>query len=439
MRKKYFNLIKIIAVFTFITTLLPNVLFAESDGFEVELNVIGCNNNTVCESSIGEDVNTCPNDCIIVPDPGPSESDNSSYGSRKKLNINNVNFFLEENGSTISWTTNYPTLNKFFWGTTVNYELGVLSETSYTKEHSVKISNLSPSNRYFFSIVSVDKYGNQIFFNDSFISMRTPHYLFPENVKDIKVERKKGSNLFTWINPNIVNFSGVRIIRLENFFSRDPFDGLVLYEGGGNSFRDSNFDENKNYYYSFFVRDLAGNYSSGAFLPVLIEDLVEENKTLESNIGLEFEKKIINGLNLNIFNFNFKQNNIGISFNSEDIPIVADAPIEVSVSSNFIPRDSLIVISVKSRIGEIKERNILMRRNNEGTYYIGEIPKMISGENHAFTIKVFDRNYQLKSLTEGKFIMSVQEKNPEKNNIFIGLMVMFLLVFIAMKIKKIFT
>lgn len=68
--------------------LIPNFVGAQineqSENFDVNLIVEGCNNNTICEAVIGENTDTCPLDCPYVePETEPQQEDRP----QKKSNI----------------------------------------------------------------------------------------------------------------------------------------------------------------------------------------------------------------------------------------------------------------------------------------------------------------------------------------------------------------
>lgn len=79
----------------------------------------------------------------------------------------------------------------------------------------------------------------------------------------------------TWQNPSFANFSAVRIVRGTTIPS-DPNDGLLIYNGAGESASDNNVALGTRYYYAAFVRSTTGLYSSGAVASILIPTGDEE-------------------------------------------------------------------------------------------------------------------------------------------------------------------
>ncbi|MFA6448244.1 MAG: YCF48-related protein [bacterium] len=66
----------------------------------------------------------------------------------------------------------------------------------------------------------------------------------------------------TWTNPTDPDFSGVRLVRKAVGFPADKDDGLIRFEGAGNTFTDSGLENNTTYYYAAFAYDRASLYSA---------------------------------------------------------------------------------------------------------------------------------------------------------------------------------
>ncbi len=73
--------------------LFPLSLFAQiqtqSESMDVNLIVEGCNNNSICESIIGEDINSCPLDCPVVVVPEEENEVDRDGRSGSRVNILN--------------------------------------------------------------------------------------------------------------------------------------------------------------------------------------------------------------------------------------------------------------------------------------------------------------------------------------------------------------
>lgn len=87
-----------------------------------------------------------------------------------------------------------------------------------------------------------------------------------ENVNNFSASYNSGSNSInlTWSNPTFVGFQAVRIVRSSSFFPTTPTSGQLIYQGTSESFNDTDVDFNTTYYYTAFVRNNNGDYSSGS-------------------------------------------------------------------------------------------------------------------------------------------------------------------------------
>ncbi|MEK7621695.1 MAG: hypothetical protein AAB415_00790 [Patescibacteria group bacterium] len=68
----------------------------------------------------------------------------------------------------------------------------------------------------------------------------------------------------SWQNPSFANFAAVRIVRRIGSLPTGPTDGELIYDGSGETTLDTSVTFSTQYYYVAFVRDTAGEYSSGA-------------------------------------------------------------------------------------------------------------------------------------------------------------------------------
>lgn len=112
----------------FIFLLIPNFLLAQvntqSESFDVNLIVEGCNNNSICEPGIGEDVNSCPLDCagVTIDEDEDDDRDGRSGGRifiddfsgssiENILEVSNAKVVLENKTVSLYW--NNPPVGAF--------------------------------------------------------------------------------------------------------------------------------------------------------------------------------------------------------------------------------------------------------------------------------------------------------------------------------------
>ncbi len=64
---------------------------------------------------------------------------------------------ISQNGAVIRWRTDKPTTSKVCIGSTLNHQNQIVSDTSLTTEHELKINHLNPNTTYYYSIGTKDK------------------------------------------------------------------------------------------------------------------------------------------------------------------------------------------------------------------------------------------------------------------------------------------
>ncbi len=87
-----------------------------------------------------------------------------------------------------------------------------------------------------------------------------------ENINNFSASYNSGSNSInlSWSNPSFVGFQSVRIVRSSSSFPTSPTSGQLIYQGTAESFEDTDIDFDTTYYYTAFVRNNNGDYSSGS-------------------------------------------------------------------------------------------------------------------------------------------------------------------------------
>ncbi len=235
------------------------------DSINVYLNVNYCNQNSVCQPNIGEDSNNCPTDCTG----GNTGGGGGGGGGSNPLTISNIESIVSTSSVTISWVSSELAYSTLSFGLTSSYELGAVVESVSALNHSVTIYGLTPGTEHLFKIEIVED-GNpnnkasslgNAFTTLPYITDEPPAN--PTNFSAI-YNAQSESVLLGWTNPPDNDFDVVRIVRSVGFFTSNPDEGLLIYEGSAEAFIDSLVEKDLTYYYTIFARDSGGNYSSGA-------------------------------------------------------------------------------------------------------------------------------------------------------------------------------
>ncbi len=315
-RRHYFFLAATTALTVFACSFFPSPVHA--DDLNVDLIVIGCNNNTICEANSGEDFTSCPNDCncnndtICEPSSGEDISNcpadctpvatstpptgatggsgsgqttgGSTAPTRKVITLDYLQVTTSENSVSINWTSNVPTQDTLSWGETSDYELGNLAEIGYVKEHHAELTDLEPSTHYQVLINLKDADGNFITRILSFNTNTPPELHTLYDVEKLTAVSKPDGIQLSWVNPADPDLSSVRVMRSEKTFPRNSSSDDLVYEGKGQAFLDKNVVAGKTYFYSVFAKNNLGKTSNGAV--VMLQYKKSGVSPLDSDVGV---------------------------------------------------------------------------------------------------------------------------------------------------------
>lgn len=178
-----------------------------------------------------------------------------------------------ENAAVITWETNIYTRGVVQWGETASYELGSTVAETFAKKHSTVVTDLSPGTFYELSIGAITTYGKTFsLVKTRFKTFALPDTSPPPNVWNFHARRDGDDVQLTWDNPHDTDFDHVRIMRSGTFFPSDPYDGFLIYEDTGESYRDKDAAvDGGTVFYTAFVYDTNGRISSGAVAYVVID------------------------------------------------------------------------------------------------------------------------------------------------------------------------
>jgi hypothetical protein len=225
----------------------------------------GCDFDKNCEPERKETYNNCPSDCPVL-----TPSGTAIFDTIPPIIFDLLIEKITPDSAIIFWKTNEPSLCQVFFGETLEYEKGSLSETTFSFKHSSELTNLFPETTYYFKIKCKDANQNESEIKDQkFSTLALPDLIPPANIRNFEaIPGDRKISLF-WQNPPDPDFKAVKIMRSTDFYPLSPKEGTLVYDNSGTFFVDKDLINGTKYYYTAFSYDFAGNYASGAMISAI--------------------------------------------------------------------------------------------------------------------------------------------------------------------------
>jgi len=204
--------------------------------------------------------------------------------------ISNIQITPGITNANVSWQTNENTSAQINYGFTTAYG-ATYTSTDLSTNHQVVLGSatpcLVPNRSYHLQILATDASGNSTASEDySFTTL--PDDDPPPPASNFNVVADNNALVITWINPNLTgcpsDMAGIKILRKLGTYSQDQNDGIVVYNGTGVSFIDRNVAFETTYFYTGFVYDTSGNYSTGVFDSGLVEPSFTEEQVCDNGL-----------------------------------------------------------------------------------------------------------------------------------------------------------
>jgi hypothetical protein len=167
--------------------------------------------------------------------------------------LRTINFTPTQTSIGIALSSFGGTTYTVRWGRTDAGELGQISTSIFKTEHVSSIPNLEPGTEYVVTVYLTNRFG--VIREVAKERIRTLPALMSEapfSVSGLVGEVRGADAILRWNNPDTMDT--VRVVRSHLFYPMAPADGVVVYEGEGESFTDKDaFADRSPYYYSVFV------------------------------------------------------------------------------------------------------------------------------------------------------------------------------------------
>ena len=303
----------------------------------------------------------------------------------------------------LNFTTNLYTQAVVSWGETPDYEIGSIASNIAKVSHEVILENLIPGTLYYFKLELTDTFGQKLFLNNQqFFTKSLPDTTPPSNVTNLQAIGDDKVITLTWNNPK-TDFDSVRIVRSEQFYPKDLWDGKVIYEGKAEEFVDEDVVYGKYYYYTLFVKDPVGNWSSGAVAKGRLYHIGEPREADDlyndvSELPGTMVHPIIRALTL--LDVDFFQDGEKIEVIGDKVAVRGDRELKISLDYAKVPEVlKTIAVTMRDPDDPTKTFSFLLRVNPEKTAYEANIAPLGRSGLFQFGISILDhKNQGLKKL-----------------------------------------
>lgn len=317
-----------------------------------------------------------------------AESFVESGGFSGNPNPFDVNTEVFTDSSNVSWKTEIQTSYKFSWGLTLDYELGTILGTEMSNGEIVTLGNLKSGRLYYFEIETNTSGLASGLYRGTFTTTTLISELIP-NVTNLNAWSADESIILDWTNPDDQNFSGVTVVRSDNFYPQDILDGKIVYEGTGESVSDSQIEKDKVYYYTVFSRDKQNNYSSGTVISISVS---EGKIYFEDDVKGSPDPQI---KALKLSDFYFEQDGKKVPVTGRKLRIEKDRQITISIDYEEVPE---ILKTIAIELVDSSNRNssftFLLRVDEGQEKYTATIGALRKEGEYEMYVRVFDYKNQ---------------------------------------------
>lgn len=181
------------------------------------------------------------------------------------------------NVAKISFQTDEVCLVEIYYGTTKEYLSGPLYDHSgsYESTHDFSLEGLTPGSKYYIKIIIKNqKSVENVITSYSFYTI--PEFKTMPDVGSLTAAQDGENIVLDWNNPQVEDFQGVQISRQTGMPALSPDEGEKVFFGLAESFVDVHVSDMTKYYYTVFVFDTAGNFSSGVVVSIKTDFSKEE-------------------------------------------------------------------------------------------------------------------------------------------------------------------
>lgn len=327
------------------------------------------------------------------------EDTGSITGGYIAPSVSDIKLFVSAVDSRINFSADLKIGYILRWGKTATYESGALRSVIKKSSHSVYLPDLEPDTVYYYRLEVTNQFDQIVkVVEDSFLTQAEELPVVIPNASDFSASLldNTASVKLEWSVPENNDYE-LRLLANPKFYPRHPADGYVIYEGRAGSVVDSDaLFGVQQIYYTLFVVDKKGNYSSGVVQLVDKEEQIEPGGQDVADLPvliMEDFKKVT-----------FRQNGTDRLFRGDVADVLSQQDFVVLLSGlDLEPQYAVLRLA-----NEFTLASYLMEPDYAQGVYTTGVPAMVAGE-YEVTIQMYNRQGDLVSTIEG----SLHVKSPE--------------------------
>lgn len=353
---------------------------------------------------------------LSLPPPVATTSTSTDLGTPSATAVPTLRL-LEINptktSAVVTFSSFGPTRYTLRFGRTPQYELGTISSNIFGFEHVSELTALEPGTKYYLELTLVDGRGiGRVVATETFETMPAISSSIVQSVFGVSGRIERDDALLTWVNPSN-DFETIRVVRNHLFYPQDITDGVVVYEGSGESYTDREvFLRRETYYYSIFVIAEDGRVSAPAVVQISRSVKTSEGTAISppesepEGVLLPLPLPIPPDTGLPQY---LLPSDVFISFDSVTYTLDSLGPIPVatnvlvSIPYGAVPRHlKSILVSVyhPTNHGQITTYLLKLRADGEA-YEVGFQSSVVEGEGRV-VVELFDyENQSVRRLSRG--------------------------------------
>ncbi len=383
---------------------------------------------------------------IFIAPPTPTSTPSATNNATAVVSIDALNIDAMVRSATVQLFTTLPTTYTLRFGRTSQYELGTISNGVFRTEHVSELNNLEPGTKYYVEVTVYGARGQQSVQRETFVTDAAITTDTPLSVTNALVDVMEDTAVIRWDNPDPLE-GVVRVVRNYLFYPQNQSDGVVVYEGTGESFTDTAvLKDREKYYYTIFVLAPDGRVSAGVVLraskDTLAPDIATSTPTTTPTINEPLEE---GGSILNPSDIFFTFNGQTLSFSTmSELPV--RTPILVSIPKEALPPNlKSVLVSVQNPINNNETTVYLLKlRADEKAYEARFVSSNVEGEGRIM-VELYDYEQammhritkQVRYESDGGLIIGPISESSLRSWLYMfTLLPLFLLLFIFYQIQR---